>query len=97
MLGRIFFNGLFACLFLLSTAAARAERAREIVAYDDVRIEVISEGNGPLVVLLASRGRAAEDFDEVAAGIARAGFSCSATAATRRGPQHRADERSNVA
>jgi pimeloyl-ACP methyl ester carboxylesterase len=75
MLGRIVFNKLFVCLVLLSTAAAvRAERAREIVAYDDVRLEVITEGSGPLVVLLPSRGRAAEDFDEVAARIARAGF-----------------------
>jgi pimeloyl-ACP methyl ester carboxylesterase len=74
MLGRIVFNGLFAGLILLSTAAVRAERAREIVTYDDVHIEVITEGSGPLVVLLASRGRAAEDFDEVAAGIAKAGF-----------------------
>jgi pimeloyl-ACP methyl ester carboxylesterase len=71
---RIVFSGLFACLILLSTASVRAERARELVTYDDVRIEVITEGSGPLVVLLASRGRAAEDFDEVAAGIARAGF-----------------------
>ena len=39
-----------------------------------MRIEVIAEGSGPLVVLLPSRGRAAEDFDEVAAGIAKAGF-----------------------
>jgi pimeloyl-ACP methyl ester carboxylesterase len=74
MSGRIVFNGLFACLILLSTAAVRAERAREIVTYDDVHIEVITEGSGPRVVLLASRGRAAEDFDEVAAGIAKAGF-----------------------
>jgi pimeloyl-ACP methyl ester carboxylesterase len=74
MSGRIVFNGLFACLILLGTAAARAERASEIVAYDDVRIEVIAEGSGPLVVLLPSRGRGAEDFDEVAARIARTGF-----------------------
>jgi pimeloyl-ACP methyl ester carboxylesterase len=63
-----------ACLLLLGAAAAQAERASEIVAYDDVRIEVIADGSGPLVVLLPSRGRAAEDFDVVAAGIAKAGF-----------------------
>jgi pimeloyl-ACP methyl ester carboxylesterase len=55
-------------LILLGAAAAQAERASEIVAYDDVRIEVIAEGSGPLV------GRAPEDFDVVAAGIARCGF-----------------------
>ena len=74
MLGLNFLTGFSVCLLLLGAAAARAERASEIVAYDDVRIEVIAEGSGPLVVLLPSRGRAAEDFDNVAAGIAKAGF-----------------------
>lgn len=73
-MGRPFLTGISACLILLSIAAARAERASEIVAYDNVRIEVIAEGSGPLVVLLPSRGRAAEDFDVVATGIAKAGF-----------------------
>ena len=44
--------GVSAALLLLGNAAARAEPVREIVAYDDVRIEVIAEGSGPLVVLL---------------------------------------------
>jgi pimeloyl-ACP methyl ester carboxylesterase len=61
-------------LILLGAVTAQAEPVREIVAADDVRIEVISEGSGPLVVLLPSRGRAAEDFDAVAAGLAKAGF-----------------------
>jgi pimeloyl-ACP methyl ester carboxylesterase len=73
-LGRVFPIVVSACLLLLGAASAQAERASEIVAYDDVRIEVIAEGSGPLVVLLPSRGRAAEDFDVVAAGIAKAGF-----------------------
>jgi pimeloyl-ACP methyl ester carboxylesterase len=63
-----------ACLIVLGTALARAERIRKIVAYDDVRIDVIAEGSGPLVVLLPGRGRGSEDFDEVAAGLAKAGF-----------------------
>ena len=63
-----------ACLIASSAAAAHAEPVREFVAYDDVRIDVIAEGGGPLVVMLPSRGRAAEDFDEVAAGLAKAGF-----------------------
>jgi len=50
------------------------ERTRGIVVCGDARIEVIAEGAGPLVVLLPSRGRDSEDYDEVAAGIARAGF-----------------------
>ena len=45
-----------------STAGiASAQRKREIVADKDVRIEVISEGAGPLVVILPSRGRDSED------------------------------------
>ena len=55
-------------------ARAQGDRTREIVAYDKVRIEVIAEGSGPLVVLLPSRGRDSEDFDEIAVGIAKAGF-----------------------
>src|SRR5450631_4525458 len=66
--------GVSAGLLLLGSAAAQAERIREIVAYDEVRIEVIAEGSGPLVVLLPGRGRGSEDFDEVAAGLAKSGF-----------------------
>jgi pimeloyl-ACP methyl ester carboxylesterase len=57
----------------LSTAAW-AGPSSEIVAYDDVRIEAMAEGSGPLLVLLPSRGRGAEDFDMVAEGLATAGF-----------------------
>ena len=63
-----------ACLVALGTLTAHAERVREIVAHDNVRIEVIAEGGGPVVVLLPSRGRDSEDFDAVAEGIANAGF-----------------------
>jgi pimeloyl-ACP methyl ester carboxylesterase len=51
-----------------------ADRRRELVRYADVAIDVIVEGAGPLIVLLPSRGRDSEDYDEVAAGIAAAGF-----------------------
>jgi pimeloyl-ACP methyl ester carboxylesterase len=61
--------------FLLgNTVAAQDIRRNEIVAYDNVRIEVIAEGAGPLLVLLPSRGRDSADFDQIAAGLARAGF-----------------------
>ncbi len=66
--------GLSACLLVLLAPAAQAERVREIVVYDDVRIDVIGEGRGPLVVLLPGRGRDSLDFDDFAAGIAKAGF-----------------------
>ena len=63
-------------IWLITVGAANAgpQRTRGIVAYDDVRLDVIAEGRGPLVVLLPSRGRGSEDFDVVAAGIADAGF-----------------------
>src|SRR5205809_7067325 len=60
---------------MIATGAAKApDRTRDIVDAGEARIEVIAEGAGPLVVLLPSRGRDSEDYDEVAAGIARAGF-----------------------
>src|SRR5204863_365240 len=58
----------------VASALPGPERTRGIVVRGDARIEVIAEGAGPLVVLLPSRGRESEDYDEVAAGIARAGF-----------------------
>ncbi len=61
-------------LIAWSAALARAEPVTEIVAYDDVRIEVIAQGSGPLVVMLPSRGRGAQDFDVIADGLAKAGF-----------------------
>jgi pimeloyl-ACP methyl ester carboxylesterase len=73
-LHRIILTIVSAGLIGFGAAAARAERVREIVAYDDVRIDVITEGHGPLVVLLPGRGRTSEDFDEVAAGLAKSGF-----------------------
>jgi pimeloyl-ACP methyl ester carboxylesterase len=47
---------------------------RTIVARGDTRIEVLSQGAGPLIVLLPSLGRGAEDFDEIAVALAMAGF-----------------------
>lgn len=62
------------CLLMSGVSAARAERVHEIVTHDDVRIDVIAEGQGPLVVLLPGRGRDSLDFDAFAADIAKAGF-----------------------
>jgi pimeloyl-ACP methyl ester carboxylesterase len=56
------------------TVLARAEPMREVVSYDDLRIEVLAEGSGPLIVMLPSRGRGAEDFDGVSGEFAKAGF-----------------------
>lgn len=66
------------CLALLlggmSVAHAQAPKMRELVTYDTVSIDLMSEGTGPLVVLLPSRGRDLDEFDDVAAGIAKVGF-----------------------
>jgi pimeloyl-ACP methyl ester carboxylesterase len=59
---------------MIATVPARAEPEWEIAFYDDVRIEVIAEGSGPLIVMLPSRGRGAEDFDGVAGELVKAGF-----------------------
>jgi len=50
------------------------ERTREIVAQGAVRIEVIAEGSGPLLILLPSSSRDSEDFDDAAAAFALAGL-----------------------
>ena len=49
-------------------------RSRELVSCGGTTIEVMTQGAGPLVVILPSRGRGAEDYDEVAQAIARAGY-----------------------
>jgi pimeloyl-ACP methyl ester carboxylesterase len=62
--------------FAMMTQAARADekRTRELVRSADGEIDVIVEGAGPLIVLLPSRGRDSEDYDDVAQGLAQAGF-----------------------
>ena len=55
-------------------AAAATERRTELIRYNDVQIEVVFEGSGPAVVLLPSLARDSDDYDEVAEGLAAAGF-----------------------
>lgn len=55
-------------------AAIALERRTELVRYNDVQIEVVFEGSGPAVVLLPSLARDSDDYDEVAEGLAAAGF-----------------------
>ena len=59
---------------LMAGPALAQERTRTLVKYDTVEIDLIAEGRGPLIVLLPSRGRDSEDYDEVAAGLAKEGF-----------------------
>jgi pimeloyl-ACP methyl ester carboxylesterase len=58
----------------LQTLSGPQTRTRELVRYDNVSIEVITEGRGPLIFLLPSLGRDADEFDEAASLIAGAGF-----------------------
>ena len=48
--------------------------ATAIVQRGDVRIEVLAQGSGPLIVLLPSLGRGASDFDVIAVRLAAASF-----------------------
>src|SRR6187401_2567599 len=59
---------------LMAAPVAAQERTRSLVKYDNVESDLIAEGKGPLIVLLPSRGRDSEDYDEVAAGLAKEGF-----------------------
>src|SRR3984885_13557276 len=65
---------LIAASTMIVSVPARAEPELEIAFYDDVRIEVLAEGSGPLIVMLPSRGRGAEDFEGVADEMVKAGF-----------------------
>ena len=44
-----------------------------VIQRNDVRLEVLAQGSGPLVVLLPSLGRGAADFDPIAERLADAG------------------------
>jgi pimeloyl-ACP methyl ester carboxylesterase len=65
---------LMVMMMMTQATAADTARTRELVRYADVQLDVITEGSGPSVVLLPSRGRDSEDYDEVAHGIASQGF-----------------------
>ena len=54
--------------------ATAAGRRTELVRYADVQVEVVAEGDGPAVVLLPSLARDSDDYDQVAEGLAAAGF-----------------------
>jgi pimeloyl-ACP methyl ester carboxylesterase len=55
--------------------AAAADAPRQIaVAHGDARIVVLDQGAGPVIVILPSLGRGANDYDAVAAYLAADGF-----------------------
>ena len=47
---------------------------RGIVERGDIRIEVLAQGKGPLVVMIPSLGRPAEDFEDLSRRLADAGY-----------------------
>jgi pimeloyl-ACP methyl ester carboxylesterase len=61
-------------MIMLPPGQASAEHHRELDRYGDVEIDVIVDGNGPAIVLLPSLARDSEDYDEVASGLAAAGY-----------------------
>lgn len=63
-------------LSAMSVAAAPAAAVERVTVLpgNGARIEVLVQGEGPALVLLPSRGRGAEDFDDLAARLAQAGY-----------------------
>ena len=58
---------------MASCGAARSVE-RQVVEHGPARIEVLAQGSGPMVVLLPSLARGAEDFDRIAPLVAAAGY-----------------------
>jgi pimeloyl-ACP methyl ester carboxylesterase len=54
--------------------AGNAPVERIMAERGEVRIEVLAQGNGPLVVTIPSLGRPAEDFDDLSRRLAAAGY-----------------------
>ena len=63
-----------AAIALLAMNAEAQKPSRELVHHDNVTLEVIAQGSGPLIVLLPSLGRDSEELDPWAAKIAAGGF-----------------------
>lgn len=53
---------------------ASEKTTRTIIERGNVRIEILAQGAGPLVVLIPSLGRGAEDFEDLARRLAAAGY-----------------------
>jgi len=58
----------------MAVVAQSAPVTRSVLEREDVRIEVLEQGSGPLVVMIPSLGRPAEDFDDLSRRLAAAGF-----------------------
>lgn len=68
---------LFGATLTLAAAIAMASTPplkQEVVRYDNVQIEVTSQGEGPVIVMLPSLGRSGRDYDQVANYLQADGF-----------------------
>ncbi|QBC32717.1 alpha/beta fold hydrolase [Pandoraea sp. XY-2] len=58
----------------VSFGALAANVEHTLVKHDNVQIDVMRQGKGPLIVMLPSLGRSARDYDDVAARLVADGF-----------------------
>jgi pimeloyl-ACP methyl ester carboxylesterase len=58
----------------LTMLTLAASPRRIMVTHGDARLEVLTQGDGPTIVLLPSLGRGAADFDTIAENLAGAGY-----------------------
>lgn len=65
---------LAATVALAGTPTQTSTVQQQIVHYDDVQIEVNSQGKGPIIVMLPSLGRSGRDYDQVAQYLQQDGF-----------------------
>ncbi|WP_263225625.1 alpha/beta fold hydrolase [Pseudomonas alabamensis] len=65
---------LTASIALASTPPAQDAVHQDVVRYDNVQIEVNSQGTGPIIVMLPSLGRSGRDYDQVAHYLQQDGF-----------------------
>jgi len=54
--------------------AGQGQVASRTVAYDQVKLQVLDQGHGPVIVMIPSLGRGAADFDDLAARVQAAGW-----------------------
>lgn len=64
----------FTVVVLAAPTAHANPRSKHLVRYANVQIEVVAEGQGPLVVMLPSVGRDSDDYDAVAEAFVRDGY-----------------------
>lgn len=58
----------------LPARAAPTDLDTTMVSYADVHLEVVSQGEGPFVLIIPSLGRGVSDYDDLADRLAAAGF-----------------------